>query len=329
MKRFNKLYITLLLLIAINISCQDEDLLEINNPTWETGVNTFGQVAEGSAANFIRGDESVDLTFDWRWISVDQANEIVSVDFYVSWSESYVNVNGDAAVANHGEQLVFSTTPAGNRENITFTLTQDDLSTAFAGTTYNYDDGNDAIVDVFTYSGKPTRNVGGGQAFIDGDSFILTWSLTGADGRVFEGWSPSVCTEVPGSNCQIAWIVECGQVLKDPVQTYTIVMTDSYGDGWQGSKLIAYVDGSEFQTFVVPNLYDAASGDVGDPEFKVNDDELIVPAGSTSVSFEWINGDYPAECTFSVTTEKGNVIAKGGPSPAAGIVVLDLCKENE
>ncbi|MEQ8474587.1 MAG: hypothetical protein RIB54_00010 [Fulvivirga sp.] len=191
-----------------------------------------------------------------------------------------MNENGDAVVANHGTELVNTVTAGSNREDITFTLTQSDIAAAFAGTTFNYDDGNDAAVDVFTYAGKPSRNVAGGQPFIDGDSFILTWSLTGADGRVFEGWSPSVCTEVPGSNCQIGWIVECGQVLKDPVQTYAISMADSYGDGWQGSKLVAYVDGAEFQTFVVPNLYDAASGSRNDPEFVTNKEDFIVPVGS-------------------------------------------------
>ncbi|MTI38518.1 hypothetical protein [Fulvivirga lutimaris] len=317
MKRFNKLFITLLLLVTITISCQDEDLLEINNPTWETGVNTFGQIADGSAANFIRGDESVDLTFDWRWISVDQANTITSVDFYVSWSESYVNVNGDAAVANHGSQLVSTATPGGNREDITFTLTQADLAAAFAGTTYNYDDGNDATVDVFTYAGKPTRDVAGGQAFIDGDSFILTWSLTGSDGRVFEGWSPSVCTEVPGSNCQIAWIVECGQVLKDPSQTFALSMQDSYGDGWNGGALAVIVDGVSTE-YTISSAQGAA-----------NDVDVTVPDGATSVQFEYISGDWDSEVTFSITTESGNVIAKYGPSPPVGILTLDLCKENE
>ncbi len=317
MKRFNKLYITLLLLVTVSISCQDEELLEINNPTWQTGVNTFGQVAEGSAANFVRGDASVDLTFDWRWISVDGANDIVSVDFYVSWSESYVNVNGDAAVANHGKQLVSTATPSGNREDISFTLTQADLAAAFAGTTYNYDDGNDAEVDVFTYTGKPTRDAGAGQAFIDGDSFILTWSLTGADGRVFEGWSPSVCTEVPGSNCQIGWIVECGQIIAEPAQTYSIAMADSYGDGWNGGALAVIVDG-------VSTDYTVSSTQATEAAY-----DVTVPDGTTSVQFEYKSGDYDSEVTFSITTEKGNVIARYGPSPPVGILTLDLCKENE
>jgi hypothetical protein len=259
----------------------------------------------------------VDLTFDWRWISVDQANTIVGVDFYVSWSESYVNVNGDAVVANHGKQLVSTATPAGNREDITFTLSQADLAAVFAGTTYDYDDGNSGAVDVFTYAGKPTRNVGGGQPFIDGDSFILSWSLTGADGRIFEGWSPSVCTEVPGSNCQIAWIVECGQVLKDPSQTFALAMQDSYGDGWNGAALAVIVDG-------VPTEYTVSSA-----QGASNAVDVTVPDGATSVQFEYISGDWDSEVTFSVTTEKGNVIAKYGPSPPIGVLTLDLCKENE
>ncbi|MEQ8574111.1 MAG: hypothetical protein RIB63_08620, partial [Fulvivirga sp.] len=177
------------------------------------------------------------------------------------------------------------------------------------------DDGNDAAVDVFTYAGKPNRNAGAGRVFIDGDSFILTWSLTGADGRVFEGWSPSVCTEVPGSNCQISWIVECGQVIADPSQTYTLALQDSYGDGWNGGALAVIVDGVATEYTI-----DDGSSEVY---------PVVVPDGATSVQFEYISGDWDSEVTFSVTTEKGNVIAKYGPSPPVGILTLDLCKENE
>ncbi|MTI38338.1 hypothetical protein [Fulvivirga lutimaris] len=318
MKRFSKLYITLLLLITITISCQDEDLLEINNPTWETGVNSFGQFSDGSATNFIRGDKSTELDFDWRWISVDGANTIVSARFYVTWNESYVNVNGDAALANHGKELVYSTESlAGNREDISFTLTQDDLFAVFSGATYDYDDGVDGnTISVFSNPDKPTRNTST-QPFIDGDSFILTWSLTGADGRIFEAWSPSVCSDVPGSNCQLSWIVECGQVIADPSQTYSLAMADSYGDGWNGGALAVIVDGVSTEYTISSAQGSAAAYDV------------VVPDGATSVQFEYISGAWDSEVTFSVTTEKGNVIAKYGPSPPAGILTLDLCKENE
>ncbi|WP_221412724.1 hypothetical protein, partial [Fulvivirga lutimaris] len=296
---------------------QDEDLLEINNPTWETGVNTFGQFSSGSALNFIRGDKSVDLAFDWQWISVDQANTITSVDFYVTWNESYININGDAAVANHGSELVATLTPAGNRENISFGLTQDDIYAAFSSATYDYDDGVDGnSISVFSNPDKPTRN-STSQPFIDGDSFSLTWSLTGADGRVFEAWSPNVCTSVPGSNCLINWIVECGQELADPSQTFSLAMQDSYGDGWNGGAIAVIVDGVATE-YTISSAQGAA-----------NDVDVTVPDGATSVQFEYISGDWDSEVTFSITTEKGNVIAKYGPSPPVGILTLDLCVENE
>ncbi len=314
MKLFNKYIVLTILAGFITLSCEDEELKEKNFPGWETAVNGFGQFQDGSATNFIRGDLSVDLDMSFRWISIDAGNEASQIEFFVNWEESYLNPDGDPAVANHGtESVLVVDSPPSNREDLTFTITQSQLYTAFQAATFDYDeDGNE--ISVFNNPDKPNRDTNS-QPFIDGDSFTLSWEITTTDGRLFDSWSPSVCTELPGSNCQLSWIVECGQVILEPAQDYTIVMNDSYGDGWNDAAIRVIVDGNATD-------YTLASGSSGTTV-------VTVPTGTQTLSFEFVSGDWDSEVTFSITTEKGNEIASGGPSPSPGPITLDLCTENE
>ncbi|MEP2771130.1 MAG: hypothetical protein ABJH05_03210 [Fulvivirga sp.] len=322
MKTYKRIIYIVLILAFTASSCEDEELLEKNNPTWETGVNGFGQFQDGSATNFIREDLSVDLSIDFHWLSVDGANEVVKEEFYINFTESYTNPDGDPAVADHGTVLLSTVdSPPANRENVSFSISQMDLLPFYNGATYDYDEDSDTPeTPVFNNPDKPLRNTTTAP-FIDGDSFTLSWVLTTADGRVFgasnggDGWSPSVCTELPGSNCELTWIVECGQVIKEPAQDYTIVFNDSYGDGWNGAAIRVIVDG-------VSTDYTLDDG-------STTTTVVTVPDGTQTLAFEYVSGDWDSEVTFTITTEKGNVIASAGPSPGAGPITLDLCSENE
>ena len=312
MKKINA-YIFVVLLGLILVSCEDEELKEKNFPGWETGVNGFGQFQAESATNFIRGDKDVDLDIDFRWISIDGANEVEQINYYVTFQEAYINKDGDPAVATYGPLLYSTVTDApANREDLSFTIDQDQLYSLLQDLTFDYnEDGTET--GVFANPDKPLRNISS-QPFINGDSFILTWELITADGRVFDSWSPSVCTELTGSNCQLSWIVECGQVILEPAQDYIIDMQDSYGDGWNDAAIRVIVDG-------VPTDYTLDDGGSGQTI-------VTVPDGTSTLAFEFVSGDWDSEVTFTITTAKGNVIASGGPSPDEGAITLDLCDEN-
>jgi len=315
MKRTYKYLFALVALSLITFSCEDEELKEKNFPGWETGVNGFSQFQDGSAENFLRGDVSVDLDFSFRWISIDQSNTVNKIEFYVTFTESYTNPDGDPAVADHGTELIMTVdSPPSNRDDLNFSVAQGDLYPIYQDATYDYDeDDGTAETPVFNNPDKPLRDTST-QPFIDGDSFTLSWILYTEDGRIFDSWSPSVCTELPGSNCQMAWIVECGQVIDDPAQDYTIVMNDSYGDGWNDAAIRVIVDG-------VATDYTLDAGSSGTTV-------VTVPGGTSTLSFEFVSGDWDSEVTFTITSEKGNEIASGGPSPAEGAITLDLCQEN-
>lgn len=313
MKIFNKYTFIMILAGIFTMSCEDEELKEKNFPGWESGVNGFAQFQEASPKNFTRGQPAQGLDMDFRWISIDGTNEVVKIEYYVEFSESYINPQGDPAVADHGKELVLTVdSPAGNREDISLSLDQNDLLPLFQGKTYDYDENEStAETPVFNNPDKPNR--GGSSPFLDGDSFKLTWVLTTADGRVFDSWSPSVCTELPGSNCELGWIVICASEIADPPGDYTIVFNDSYGDGWNDAAIRVVVDG-------VATDYTLDAGSTGTTV-------VTVPPGTQTLTFEFVSGDWDSEVTFTITSPKGNVIASGGPSPTEGELTLDLCKE--
>lgn len=318
MKKNSILYITMVLagLLVFNTACEDEAL----NPYVEPlpGVHAFGQFAADSPTNFIIEETGTELDINLQWISVDGALEVEKIDVFVLFNENYVDEDGNPLVAAHGgtEGIFYTTIEGGeipaNRENTTISVSQNDVFSLYDGSEYDYDD--DGVAEnVFDNEFKPSRS--GDAPFISGDNFGIRWILYTTDGLVFDSWSPSVCTELPGANCEVTWILECGQVIREPAQEYTISLNDSYGDGWNGAAISVNIDGTA-------------------TEYTLEDGSAIthvvtVPPGTTDLSFDFISGDYDSEVTFTIVTEKGNTIAAGGPSPPVGTITLDLCEENE
>jgi hypothetical protein len=301
-------------MLAVSTACEDEAL----NPYVEPlpGVHAFAQVAEGSAQNFLLAQTEDDITFDIRWVSVDSELSVEKIDLYVLFNENYVDIDENPRVARHGgDEGVFFATIEGadlpaNREDISFSISQEDVAALYQGATFDYDDDGTAE-NVFDNAFKPTRS--GNVPFIPGDNFAVRWELTTTDGLVYDSWSPSVCTELPGANCEVAWILECGQVISEPAQDYTIAFSDTFGDGWNGAAVTVLVDGEATNY----TLEDGSSGS----------QVVSVPVGTSSLSFAFVSGDFDGEVSFTITTEKGNIIYSGG-APAAGPITLDLCAEN-
>jgi len=76
-------------------------------------------------------------------------------------------------------------------------------------------------------------------------------------------------------------------------------LVDSYGDGWNGNKLVvSFSDGSPQQLLTIN------SGSSATYTIEVNN--------GTTVTLSWIAGQYSSECTFTVKYEDGTVIYEGG-----------------
>ena len=310
--------LTLLAALASISSCKDEDRVIV--PEWESGVHGLGKFATTTAdVNFIKGDPTVDLTIDLLWNSIDHKNEVTKIDLYIAFNEGYTDPSGNPKTAKHGgdqgklyTSMEGSAVPA-DKTVTTFTITQDDVYALYKDATYDYkEDGNQ--VPVWDNPDRPDRNTDDFK-FVDGDAFQLKWVFTTADGRVFDKWGVSVCTEFPGANCSVNWAAVCSQTINNPAGDWTINMVDSYGDGWNGAAIKVVVDGVGTDY----TLDDGADGV----------EVVTVPDGTETLTFEFISGDYDSEVSYSIVSEKGNTIAKAGPSPAAGVITLNLCKENE
>lgn len=248
MKKIKYLALTLMGIFFLAVSCKDDKELV---PVWESAVTGFADVPEGGDENYVFGFPNVGVTFNWQWISADSKNTVTKVDFYVLFNEPYKDVDGNDALAEHGgDDGVFFTslegaTLKGNRENASITITQADVYALYQSAEFDYDgSGGNPAIPVFGATPKnPDRDPT--NRFVEGDIITVRWVITTADGRVFgkvstgTGWSPSVCTEVPGSNCELTWTVVDPADSK-PKATLTLKSKLNLKEGSKDTVFIAF-----------------------------------------------------------------------------------------
>lgn len=267
MNKIKYLALTLAGIFLLSVSCSDDKELV---PVWETAVNSYATKTDGTSANFVYQNDTRVVGIDFRWISVDSKSTVTKIDFFLTFKEPYTDTDGNPAVANHGEVLfktIEGSDITANREVTSFIITQADAYALYSTATFDYGTGS---VSVFSNPDKPDRTAT--DRFIAGDGFTVRWELTTDDGRVFDSWSPSVCTEFPGSNCEYNFGVICES---DLAGTYTVVSTftspgyfDSvnpdfqYGPGNDGSVAggvqtytdIVVVAGANAASYIIPDI---------------------------------------------------------------------------
>lgn len=320
--------LTLLGVFALTVSCSDDKQLV---PVWESGINGEGTIT-GTVNDFKRGDPSIGLDFDLKWISVDGKATATKIEVFLTWKEGYLDNDGNPAVADHGtvplKTFEGAAMPA-NRVPVAFSLTQADVFALYSGATYDYKDGIDKNpLDVFADPNPINPGRDASNIFVAEDKFTLTWQFTGDDGRVFKAWSPSTCTEFPDSNCQLDFGVVCATEITNPGANggaWTIDMTDVYGDGWQGGYISVKVDGVETKVFI-PDKYSPPPGGSGGVGIGALQTIINVPPTAVTLTFDWSDDDYNSECAFKITSPKGNVVANVS-TPSEGPIKLNLCKE--
>lgn len=316
MKRLNKFLMVFAGLLVSFVACKDDDLQVV--PEWETAIHTDAVTTAGTDPNFLyKGSREISL--DFLWNSIDSKNTVTKVEFFVQFNEPYVDVEGNGKVARHGgskgilyKTLEGSAVPA-NRVKTVVTFSQAGIYELYKAATFDYD-GDGVKTPVFANPATPNRSSEGW--FISGDAFQVKWNVYLEDGRVFDSWSPSTCAEFPNAACLFDWGVVCSPTITNPGANggvYTIKMTDTYGDGWNGAAIKVTVDG-------VATNYTLANGASGTTTF-------TVPPTAVSIAFAFVSGDWDSEVIYEIKSPKGNVIAKGGPSPKVGAIALNLCFE--
>ena len=204
MKKLNRILLICAGILMGFISCKDDSLVVI--PEWETGVNTYATLQAGTPTSWVAADVTKTMNLNWRWISIDQKNTVVKVELFLLFNEAFTDIDANPGLARHGGsagklwKTIEGAGLKGNREDIQFTVTQDDAYQLYKDNTYNY---CGTTVPVFGNALKPDRTPA--APFLKGDTFTVKWTVYTEDGRKFDSWSPSVCTEFPGSNCLYSW----------------------------------------------------------------------------------------------------------------------------
>jgi hypothetical protein len=94
--------------------------------------------------------------------------------------------------------------------------------------------------------------------------------------------------------------------------TYTIYMQDSYGDGWQGGKVNANLDG----------VTTSFTFDAGGACCDAHDDVATynVPVGATALVWSYSNDSWNGEVSFQIEDPNGTIIHNSSSPPVAGVL---------
>lgn len=223
------------LILLVGTSCRDEAKTPI--PEWEAGLHALGQFVlpsggllpstdAGTAAIaqstidaqvFFQASSlaSSSIRISVKPVSIDSKLEADKIDLFIKMREPYNDKDGNPKVALHGvtatkglyipQGIRFATlTGLSNRQASQVTVTAAQVLDLLKGATFDYGDGR-GRVSVFG------RRASGN--FRAGDTFEISWALTGKNGLVYNNWSGVyICSdtngtggEVPGVNCFLRW----------------------------------------------------------------------------------------------------------------------------
>ena len=171
--------------------------------------------------------------------------------------------------------------------------------------------------------------------YTGGDAINIRLQLNLTDGRTYS--SGDVTGSMTGSYFASPFaynmVIKCIPLTAVP-GIYTFNMSDSYGDGWQGSHVKVTVDGTTTY-YGIPSPYESdAERNALLEAFSGNESggtaQLTIPEGASSMSFEWNSGDWPSECSYSIVytkldgTDEQNAFSESSVAP--GVKVLSICQ---
>ena len=200
-------YLLFLSLVALTtLSCR-ETTVDPNIP-FETAVHAYGEFK--TPANFSLTDPATPVNFKWRWVSIDKANTVNKVEFYIYFDEPFKDKDGNPKTARHGgvagetytKLLKTVTAPAANFTFTDFSITQAEVYNLYKANTFDYGDGKGAV-NIFSKNGRTAA-----KPFLAGDKFIVRWVLYTEDGRKFDSWTTNVCGDFVGANCNLSFTLK-------------------------------------------------------------------------------------------------------------------------
>jgi hypothetical protein len=279
--------IILIVLAIVTFSCTDSD---------NVIYDVFDGMEHGAIIRTLnRGSQNFnlfDLNSTWD-ITVETQDEefgnlLSLMNIYVGYTD-----NKDDGEDNNKTEILIGTIQASE-----FTTSANGLPSTYIEYSLN---------EMVTFLGLSDGQYNGG------DIFAIRLELLLTDGRSFSAADGS--GSLQGSYFQSPYVYAPGMLCIPLVPfpgDYVIDMQDSWGDGWNGAAIRATIDG-------VATDY-TITGSAGS-------ETATVPSGSTSLTFEFISGDWDGEVTFQIYTPSGALGADLGPTPVPGLIALFLCDE--
>lgn len=164
--------------------------------------------------------------------------------------------------------------------------------------------------------------------YLGGDKFTIRFEVVLTDGRTFSAADGSGTLQGSYFASPYQWEATILCVPAAPISgTYVLNLNDSYGDGWQGSAIRVTIDGTPTD-FAIPDYWAGGCSGVGNADCHDASFNVVVPGGTSTLTWEFVAGSYPGECSYDVIgPNSGIVIASGGPNPPEGTFALNLCFE--
>ncbi|MEN8116847.1 MAG: hypothetical protein ABFS16_07700 [Bacteroidota bacterium] len=145
-----------------------------------------------------------------------------------------------------------------------------------------------------------------------GDQFIYRFELILTDGQSFTSTNASG-TVTGGSffSSPFAYAVTIKCLPVTPFAgDYTLIFTDSWGDGWDGAFMTVVIDG-------VSTDYTCTGSE--------STHVVNVPEGTTELEFSYTKGMFEEEHSYIIVGPFGDDAASDGPGPNDGIILLNIC----
>lgn len=293
MKNHIKIYLPFVLLCGFLFQGCDEGDALIDEIFEETTRGAILRTIEIRSDEILVGSNSLEGEFDVTLEVQDSemGNLVESIEVYTRFVD---NTNEDGNDLDTDDNL-FATIPSSEfytgefgLPRLDYTITAQEFASS-TGVSIDAIDGGDEFRIRFEL------------VLTDGRRFSFnqnTGTLTGSFFRSpFQYTSPIVCS--PSTPTSGEW---------------TIALLDSYGDGWNGAALLVTIDGTETSYTL--------------PEGSSSTETFTVPEGASEIGIVYQSGDFDSEVTFQVTSANGNVVLDLGPSPVAGMQLLDYCPDN-
>lgn len=94
---------------------------------------------------------------------------------------------------------------------------------------------------------------------------------------------------------------------------YTLIMNDSYGDGWDGAFITVTIDGV------------STDFTISTAQATTNTEIINVPDGTMELIWSYTPGSFEGEHTYELIAPTGETAAADGPGPASGDIILNIC----